>query len=84
MYAYTADPDALGALFCISSGSSLLVKIYILGCTLNKGLSTTYYFFLRFFTSNSTIFQLCREGPSRVETVLCLAPEHNAVTPLCS
>ena len=83
MYAYAADPDALGHYSVFHLGLRCSQK-NILGCTLNKGLSTTYYFFLRFFTSNSTIFQLCREGPSRVETVLCLAPEHNAVTPLCS
>ena len=37
---------------------------------------------IRFFTSQSTIFQLCQDGSSWVEPVLSKAQGHNAVTPV--
>ena len=46
-----------------------------------------YFYFVRLFTSQSTIFQLCRDGSTWVEPVLskdkCVfAHEHNTVTPM--
>ena len=37
---------------------------------------------LLFFTSQSTVFQLCWDGSSSVEPVKCLAQGHNAASPV--
>ena len=56
-------------------------KIFQGGKSRDTQVVISHFFYLIIYVP-SIIFQLCRDGSSWVEPVVCLAQGHNAVTPL--